>query len=52
MSAEHLGRLSRDGFDFDAHLLALARRLHLLVVDLDRCHYTQLDELLEDENGG
>ena len=34
MPSEHFGRLSRDGVDLDADLLALASRLHLLVVGL------------------
>lgn len=45
VAAKQFGRLSGNVLDFDAHLLALACGIHLLVVALDGRHNTQVHEL-------
>lgn len=45
VAAEHLWRLAGNRLDFNAHLLALACALHLLVVALDGRHDADVEEL-------
>lgn len=52
VAAVELWRLSGNIFDFDAHLLALACRVHLLVVVLDGRHDSQVHELSNTKRDG
>lgn len=50
MAAVHLGRLSGNGLDLDADLLAFLGRVHRLVIHLDAGDHADVDKLEKKKN--